>query len=214
LPDDRLRLSRTPADYLAINDAISKLVSQLQPATLRADVFLYYPIELLNAAYHPALRPWEAGAKPKELLRVAEAYHSALGSLLDAGIMPCLVDGQMLREVHKGNGPAGRYRIRQAEADAIVIPAGCELPTDCRPAIPCEIHGMTPELPGQLFEQGRTRILKDNPEVCAGVLQDGTRTLVTLVNLTDREQTCRIRTRRMERTALIGAYQCTLEVEE
>ena len=67
------------------------------------------------------------------------------------------------------------------------------------------------ELPRRLFEQGRARILNDNPEVCAGVMQDGARPLIILVNLTNREQSCRIRSKDGERQVKLAAYAVSLE---
>lgn len=213
LPAEQQRTARTPADYLAINNAISNLVAQLASATLVPDVFLYYPAELLQAAYYPVLRPWEPNAKAPGLMRIAEAYHAALAGLLDAGIMPCLVDGGLLRELRTADVAGGRYTIRRARANAVVCPAGCEPPADCRPPGGCEILPMAADLPRRLFEQGRTRILKDNPEVCAGVMRLGTQTLVALVNLTDREQLCRLKSQAGTAEHRLAPYQtecCTL----
>ena len=211
LPEDQRKLARTPADYLAINNAINGWMEILGSASLAADVFLYYPIEPLQAAYYPVLRPWEAGSQSPELLRIAGAFTSALAGLLDAGIIPCLVDGAMLREIRRSTGTGAGYAVRKASANAIVCPAGCEPPQDCLPAEGCDIVPMTAELPRRLFEQGRARILNDNPEVCAGVMQDGARPLIILVNLTNREQSCRIRSKDGERQVKLAAYAVSLE---
>jgi hypothetical protein len=190
MPSEQKKLARTPAEFLKINDAITNVVERLAPAALGPDVFLYYPIELMNAAYLPVLHPGEKGAKSAELVRIAESYHAALAGLLDAGVIPCVVDGAMLREARQA--PSGGCSIMHATANAIVYPASCEPPADCRPESGIELLAMSPELPRKLFDQRKARIFKDNPEVCTGALAIGARTLVTLVNLTSRAQTCDI----------------------
>ena len=70
---------------------------------------------------------------------------------------------------------------------------------------------MSAELPAQLFSRGKTRILKDNPDVCAGVMRRDGRILLILVNLTGRSQSCSVESRagRMERR--LEAYQSVVE---
>jgi hypothetical protein len=214
LPADQPRLFRTPAEYLAINTAISGILERLAPAELEADVFLYYPVELLQAAYCPAVRPWEPGAKSPELVRIANAFHDALGGLLDAGVIPCLVDGGMLREMREGDDAGKgvpRYQVGRAMANAIVFPAGCEPAGDCRPAVHAECHAFGADLPKRLHARGLTRILKDNPEVCAGVMRQGDRSVLTLVNLTDRPQTCAVQSRAGGIEKRLDGYQSIVE---
>ena len=217
MPPEQPRLTRTPAEYLATNTAIGELLDRLAPAGLEADVFLYYPIELLQGAYYPVVRPWEQGARPGELVRIAQAFDSAVGGLLDAGIIPCLVDGRMLREIREipptGGSAKGmpRYEVMRAKARAVVIPAGCQPPADCRAASCWGCDEMSPELPAQLLSRQETRILKDNPDVCAGVMRRDGRVLLILVNLTDRSQSCSVQSQagRMERR--LEAYQTVVE---
>lgn len=45
LTEEQRRTARSPAEFLAVNEAIRRLTEQLAPASLVADVFLYYPIE-------------------------------------------------------------------------------------------------------------------------------------------------------------------------
>lgn len=184
-------LSRTPAEYLQINDDIGGLVERLSPASLKADVFLYYPVELMNAAYYPTLRPWDPDGKAPKLVKIASAFLAAVNDLLDAGIIPCLIDGGMLAELRQ---TACGYAVRKANAKAVVYPAGCPPPADCAPGCDCDLFEMSPTLPQRLFEQGAARLLNDNHDVCVGVMEMGSQSLATLVNLTGREQTCRLRT--------------------
>jgi hypothetical protein len=214
-PPDNPRLARTPEEYLAINTAITGLLDQLEPAELGADVFLYYPVELMQEEYRPVLEPWNNGAGNTGCTRIADAYHHALEGLLDAGIIPCLVDGVMLRELLRETAPDShgrrRYAVMHATASAIVYPAGCEPPADCRPAVPAECYSMAPDLPAKLFARGLTRIIKDNPDICAGVMNRAGHTLVTLVNLTDRKQACRIQWKTGKVEKQLGAYQFVVE---
>ena len=217
MPPERPRLTRSPAEYLAINTAIGELLDQMAPAELEADVFLYYPIERLQAAYYPVLRPWEEHARPAELIRIAQAFDTALEGLLDAGVIPCLVDARMLGEIRQvprtdGSGKSmPRYELMRAKANAVVFPAGCEPPVDGGGASCGNGHEMSPELPARLRSRGESRILKDNPDVCAGVMRRNGRVLLTLVNLTDRSQPCCVESQagRLERR--LEAYQTVVE---
>jgi len=158
---------------------------------LVTDVFLYYPIELLQAACEPQAEPWSV-AEPSAALQTATAFRSAAKELTDAGIVPCLVDGRMLRDAEQtDNG----LRIGRVTAGAIVYPKACEPPGDCRPPVtPSSVYTISSDLAEHLFGQSRVRFVKDNPAVSAGLMTRDSRLLAVLVNLTDSRQSCCIRT--------------------
>ena len=217
MPPEQPRLTRSPAEYLAINTAISELLDQVAPAELEADVFLYYPIELLQAAYYPVLQPWDEHARPAELVRIADAFDAALSGLLDAGVIPCLLDARMLSEIRRaprtdGSGESiPRYEVMRARASAVVLPAGCAPPADGRGAACGDCEEMSAELPARLRERGQSRILKDNPDVCAGVMRRRNRVLLILVNVTDRPQRCCVASHAGRLDRRLEAYQTVVE---
>lgn len=202
--------SRTPGEYAQINDDISALVARLAPARLLPDVFLYYPVELLQAAYYPTLRPYAPGGCAPEVSRIAQAFTAAVHGLLDVGIVPCVIDGGLLRELRAADGDAardGRYAVRQARANAVVYPAGCEPPADCIPGVDCQFAEMSEDLPLWLFENGVTRLFNDNANICAALMgtEDGSQ--VTMVNLTDRTQAVHVRTQSGSVDVTLDAYR-------
>ena len=125
---------RTADEYRQINDGIGELVAELLPCAPMADVFLYYPVELLQAAYRPVLHPWNKTEQSPELLRVARSFAAAVAGLLNRGVMPCLVDGDLLAEIANADPRYGaRHAIRNARANAVVYPAGCRRRRIARP---------------------------------------------------------------------------------
>ena len=205
MPPEQQQRYRTPEEFLAINTAVTELIGRLGSASLHADVFLYYPVELMQAAYCPVQRPWEAETRATELVHISESYHTALTQLLDAGIIPCLVDGDMLGMMRQTE--SGRYAVLQATAAAVVYPDGCQPPDDCLPDTPLELLPMTADLSRQLYDRGLARIYKTNPDICAGVMTHGEHTLITLVNLTEREQVCALHVQSGERSERLGTYE-------
>ena len=207
MPPDVPRLRRSPEDFRAINTSITALLDELAPATLRPDVFLYYPIELLQQAYHPVLRPWED--KSPETLRIAQAYDHALSTLLDSGIVPlhrrCRDDPP--------SEPAIRWRPHlpdhaRPEPMPSSTPAGCELPADCHPRRQHRAPAPHPRnFPRRLFHAGRSRIFKDNPNICSGVMHRDGHLLVTLVNLTPTLQTCHLQSHQHQSPHSLAPYQ-------
>ena len=213
LSADERKLARSPEEFRSINESVTRLRTQLDGTQLAADVFLYYPIELLQAAYYPVLRPWENKTWPPELLRIANAFHAAILRLLEAGIIPCLVDGRMLRELRQVQSADGATccQIRGATAAAVVYPTGCQPPAEYRPADCPDFFEQTPELPAGLFARGQTRILKDNRHVAAGVMTRGGKTVLTLVNLMNEEQTTHVRTATGEHAFTLPPYEWRVE---
>lgn len=206
--------ARSPDEFRSINESITRLLTSLDGTQLAADVFLYYPIEQLQAEYRPLLRPWENDGRPAEARRISRAYHQAVTGLLDAGIIPCLIDGPMLRDARRTRKSAGadRLNIGKASAAAIVYPAGCQPAARFQPQSVGDPYEYSAELPARLLADGKARLLKDNPKVAAGVMIRDGHSVVTLVNLTADNQTCCLRTVAGKRTMHLPPYEWLVEV--
>lgn len=195
---------RTAAEYRQFNDFVTGLVDQLLPARLVPDVFLYYPIELIQEEFIPSKLPyWEMKFSPR-LIEIREAYDRAVEQLVRSGIFPCLVDGPMIQsaafDIHG-------VRVMNARAAAIVYPEHCRPPQDLLPPTGCPVYEMNSGLPQQWFNEGKTRLFNSNPDVFVTALAAGPENLITCVNLKNQDQATQIQTVCGTETVTLSSYE-------
>ncbi len=195
---------RTAEEYRQFNDFVTGLVDQLLPARLVPDVFLYYPVELVQEEFVPSeLSYWEMKLSSR-LIEVRDAYDRAVDQLVRAGIFPCLVDAPM---IHSAVVDAKGVRIMNARARAIVYPEHCPPPRDLQPPAGCPVYEMTADLPQRLFKEGKIRLLNSNPDVLVTVLETEQGKRITCVNLKNHDQTTQVQTADTAETVVLKPYE-------
>lgn len=185
-----LQTPRTPEDYRQINDFTQRLTAQLESCTLRPDVFLYYPIELIQQHFVPAAtRDYQFS---KRSIEIRDAFTQALEILLGHGIVPCLVDGEMICDARTDRTGV---HIMSAVASSIVVPAGCMPPTDVVGGeVAQRLIPLTADSPKELFARQAVRIHSSNPHILALPMDAEELLRVTCVNLSADPQSTRITT--------------------
>lgn len=194
-------LFRPATEYLEYNRFVTALVEQLEPCRLVPDVFLYYPIELVQEQIVPSELPRSRIQFSARLQAIRDSFNRAMDELLRAGVVPCLVDEAMIRSAEMRDDG---IHILNACAQAIVFPKDCVPP------------GMTAEwefsenTPQALFAAGKTRMVNQNPSVFVAAMEAADELVFTCVNLDKNPQTCGFRTRSGVENLPLGGYETTV----
>jgi len=206
IPDKNLKF-RTPEDYLAINTLTNDLVGQLEPAKLIPDVFLYYPIELVQEGFVPSDLPlWEMNLSPR-LVEIRDSFNRAMEHLVRVGAFVCLVDGRMIQSAKFDRTG---IQILGARAKTILYPEKCAPPKELMPPADCPMYELKPDTVRKLFDIGKIRVLNLNANVLVTVMETDDEFLFSCVNLKNEPQTADFRTAAGSQNLALKPYEVRL----
>jgi len=203
LPDAARKdpLIRSADDYRRYNQFVDDLVKALLPLPLVPDVFLYYPIELVQELTVPSELPASKIPYSPRQIEIRDKFNHTQEQLLLAGIFPCLIDEEMLRSSVRENDT---LRIQNARAKTVVFPRAC------RPRNFTDGVELSPDAPRQLFNAGKIPVLNQNTNVLVRSFPNRSDQTVVCVNLKNETQSCQFQTRSGSHTIPLNPYETKL----
>jgi hypothetical protein len=119
------RAARSPTEYRAYCDFVGRLNSLLRGARPVPRVLLYYPIYDLWAEYRPVAEPLTLNSQSDRMKKVINSFMSLGEHTTRRQISFALIDHELLAAVEVRQG---RIVVNGRPFDALVLPAGVELP--------------------------------------------------------------------------------------